>query len=148
MRHQKKIKKLGKPQDQRKALLRSLATSLFTYGEIKITITRAKALKSYAEKIISFAKKGDLHSRRMAARFIYDQDIQGYSCTENNKFIPSSEDEKKCECGGKAIQATVLRKLFSEIGPNYKEINGGYTRVLRTGHRRGDNAEMALIQLS
>ena len=61
---------------------------------------------------------------------------------------PSSEDEKKCECGGKAIQATVLRKLFSEIGPRYKEKNGGYTRVLRTGHRRGDNAEMALIQLS
>jgi len=134
MRHQKKVNKLGKPQDQRKALLRSLATSLFMHGEISTTMVRAKALKSYAEKIITFAKKGDVHARRQAVALIFEQKIEG--------TINVNGDEEK------AVQATVLRKLFSEIGPKYQERNGGYTRVLRTGHRRGDNAEMALIQLT
>ena len=127
MRHQKKINKLGKPQDQRKALLRSLATSLFIRGEIKTTLIRAKALKSYADKVITFAKRGDLHARRLAATLIYDQ-----AC--------DNEDNEK--------NGTVLRKLFSEIGPKYKETNGGYTKIFKTGFRRGDNTEMALIQLA
>jgi len=148
MRHQNKVKRLGKPQDQRKALLRSLATSLFMHGEINITMTRAKVLKSYAEKLITFAKKGDVHSRRQAAKFIFDQGIEGCVCANGEEFTASKDDESKCECGGKAVQATVLRKLFSEIGPKYKDRNGGYTRILRTGHRRGDNTEMALIQLT
>ena len=139
MRHQKKVKKLGKPQDQRKALLRSLATSLLMHGEIKTTLTRAKVLKAYADKIITFAKKGDLHSRRQALALIYDQAIVGA-----NEETASSEEETK----EKEPKATVLRKLFSEIGPKYKERNGGYTRVFKTGFRRGDNAEMALIQLT
>lgn len=121
MRHRNRIKKLGRPQDQRKAMLRSMVTSLFMHGEIKTTLTRAKVLKSYAEKLISFAKRGDLHARRQVAGQIYDQ---------------------------QAGETTVLQKLFSEIGPKYKEINGGYTRIYKIGNRRGDNAEMALIQLS
>lgn len=121
MRHGNKVKKLGRPQDQRKAMIRSMATSLFMHGEINTTMTRAKVLKAYAEKLISFAKKGDLHSRRQVAAHIYDQ---------------------------KAGESTVLQKLFSEIGPKYKDRNGGYTKVYRTGYRRGDNAEMALIQLT
>ncbi|HSA06061.1 MAG TPA: 50S ribosomal protein L17 [Candidatus Gastranaerophilales bacterium] len=134
MRHQKKVKKLGRPQDQRKALLRSLATSLFMHGEIQTTMTKAKALKSYAEKIISFAKKGDLHARRLASALIYDQEILNETETAEEK------DEK-------SLKVTVLRKLFSEIGPKNKERNGGYTQIFRTGFRRGDNAEMALIRL-
>ena len=66
MRHQTKKHTLGKAQDQRKALLRSLATELFVHGEITTTMARAKALKPYAEKIITLAKKGDLHSIRQA----------------------------------------------------------------------------------
>lgn len=120
MRHQNKVKKLGKPQDQRKAMLRALATSLFTHGQIRTTVTRAKVLKSYAEKLITFAKRGDLHARRQVVGFIYDQEIG---------------------------ETTVLKKLFSEIGPKYLETNGGYTRIYKLGNRRGDNAEMALIQL-
>ena len=75
MRHQTKKHTLGKAQDQRKALLRSLATELFTYGEIKTTMARAKALQPYAEHVITMAKKGDLNSRRLAGRYIFDKEI-------------------------------------------------------------------------
>ena len=78
MRHQCKLKKLSKPADQRKALLRSLATELFIHGEIKTTMTRAKALAPYAENVISLAKKGDLASRRQALRHIYDKEIEKF----------------------------------------------------------------------
>ena len=70
MRHQTKKHTLGKAQDQRKALLRSLATELFTHGEIKTTMARAKALQPYAENVITMAKKGDLNSRRLAGKYI------------------------------------------------------------------------------
>lgn len=120
MRHQNRIKKLGRPADQRKAMIRAMATALFTHGQIRTTLTRAKVLRSYAEKIITFAKRGDLHARRLVAAQIYDQ---------------------------QAGEQTVLQKLFAEIGPKYKETNGGYTRIYKIGCRRGDNAEMALIQL-
>lgn len=147
MRHQCKRHHLSKPQDQRKALLRTLATSLLSYGEIKTTMTRAKALKPYTEKIISLGKRGDLHARRQAAAFIYDQQLDGFVCTECKTFKPSANDEKKCECGGKATEMTVLRKLFSNVAPKYTERDGGCIRILRMPPRRGDNSEMALIQL-
>jgi len=135
MRHQNKVKTLGRAKDQRDAMIRSMATALFMHGEIKTTVTRAKVLKAYADKIISFAKQGDLHSRRQAARLIYDQ------------AIPGAEEMPAPEEGKKALEATVLRKLFSEIAPKYTDRNGGYTRIYKIGNRRGDNAEMALIQL-
>ncbi len=135
MRHQKKVAKLGKPQDQRKALLRSLVTSLFIHGEIKTTMPRAKALRAYADKLITFAKKGDVAARREAKALIYEQEIPGAEA------IAVEGQEKP-------VKATVLRKLFAEIGPRYKERNGGYTKVFRIENRRGDNAEMALIQLT
>jgi large subunit ribosomal protein L17 len=147
MRHQCKRHHLSKPADQRKALLRTLATSLLSYGEIKTTMTRAKALRPYAEKIISLGKRDDLHARRQAAAFIYDQNLDGFVCSECKTFKPSADDAKKCECGGKATEKTILRKLFSEVAPNYTERNGGYIRILRMPPRRGDNSEMALIQL-
>jgi large subunit ribosomal protein L17 len=121
MRHQTKKHTLGKAQDQRKALLRSLATELFTYGEIKTTMARAKALRPYAEEVITLAKRGDLHARRHAAKFVFDKEI------EQNQ--------------------TVLRKLFAEIGTKYSQRAGGYTRIYRLPPRRGDASEMALIQL-
>ena len=79
MRHQTKKHTLGKAQDQRKALLRSLATELFVNGEITTTLARAKALKPYAEKVISLAKKGDLNSIRQAAKYIYNNKLK---CTQ------------------------------------------------------------------
>lgn len=149
MRHQCKRHNLSRPSDQRKALMRTLATSLFTYGEIKTTMARAKALRPIAEKAITLGKKADLHSRRLASTLIYDQAIleDGILCSDCAEFSSVEGDEKKCKCGGKAVEKTVLRKIFSEVAPKYKERNGGCIRILRLPPRRGDNSEMALIQL-
>ncbi|MBR3889332.1 50S ribosomal protein L17 [bacterium] len=141
MRHQCKKHTLGKAQDQRKALLRSLATELFVHGEIKTTMSRAKALRPYAEGLITLAKKGDLNSRRQAVKFIFDK--------ETGKFmdIETAEVFEKQEEGKKLVSQTVLRKLFSTISKQYSDRNGGYTRIFRLPPRRGDATEMALIQL-
>ena len=141
MRHQCKKHTLSKAQDQRKALLRSLATELFVHGEIKTTMARAKSLRPYAEGIITLAKKGDLNSRRQAAKFIFDK--------ETGKFmdLETSEVFEKAEEGKKLISQTVLRKLFCVISKQYSERKGGYTRIFRLPPRRGDATEMALIQL-
>ncbi len=141
MRHQTKKHTLSKAQDQRKALLRSLATELFTYGEIKTTMARAKALKPYAEGIITLAKKGDLNSRRQAAKFIFDKETGKYMDSETAQVYEKAEEGKKL------VSQTVLRKLFSTISKEYSERNGGYTRIFRLPPRRGDATEMALIQL-
>ncbi len=142
MRHQTKKHQLSRAQDQRKALLRSLATQLFLHGEIKTTMAKAKALKSYADKVISLAKKGDLNSRRIALRYIYDIKTNRYMDVETKAVV-----KEKVE-GKKLMEETVLRKLFTEISSKYANRNGGYTRIYRMVNRRGDNSEMALIQLS
>lgn len=141
MRHQCNRHRLGRAKDQREALLRSLATELFLHGEIKTTISRAKALKPYAENIITLAKKGDLHSRRLASKFIFDK--------ETGKFVDAKTGEvfENVEEGKKLMPQTVLRKLFSQIGKKYENRNGGYTRIYNMPPRRGDATEMALIQL-
>ena len=140
MRHQCNRNRLGKAQDQRKALLRALATELFMHGEIKTTISRAKALKPYADSIITLAKKGDLNSRRTALRYIYDRETGRYMNVETKEIV-----EANAEC--KKMPETVLRKLFTEIGKNYQDRNGGYTRIYNLPPRRGDATKMALIQL-
>ena len=141
MRHQTKKHTLGKAQDQRKALLRSLATELLTYGEIKTTMARAKALQPYAENIISMAKKGDLNSRRLAGRYIFDKEIGQFIDTATGEIFETKQEGKKL------VPQTVLRRLFSVIGAKYSSRNGGYTRIFRLPPRRGDASEMALIQL-
>ena len=115
MRHQKGVKKLGRNGSHRGALLRNLATELFRHERIRTTEVKAKALRGYAEKLITLGKKGDLSARRLAARDVQDHEI--------------------------------LRKLFAEIAPRFKERAGGYTRVLKLEHRHGDAASMALIEL-
>lgn len=142
MRHQCKRHRLGRAADQRKALLRSLATELFVHGEIKTTMAKAKALKPYAESIITFAKKGDVASRRQAARFIFDKETEKYMNTETGEVFDTPQ------AGQKLAKQTALRQLFSVIGKKYTERNGGYTRIFRLTPRRGDAVEMALIQLT
>ena len=141
MRHMCKKHTLGKAQDQRKALLRSLATELFVHGEITTTMARAKALKPYAEKIITLAKKGDLHSIRQAARYIYNKETGKYMDLVTGEVFEAPQADKKL------VSQTVLRKLFVVIGKQYSEKNGGYTRIYHLPPRRGDASEMALIQL-
>jgi len=142
MRHQCKRNKLGKAQDQRKALLRALATELFMHGEIRTTKSRAKALRPYAENLITMAKKGDLNSRRLALKFIYDRETGRFMDSETKELVESAKVE-----GKKVMPETVLRKLFTEISKQYESRNGGYTRIYNLPPRRGDAVEMALIQL-
>ena len=123
MRHQTKKHTLGKAQDQRKALLRSLATELFVHGEITTTLARAKALKPYAEKVISLAKKGDLNSIRQAAKYIYNKETGKYMDLASGEVFEAPQADKKL------ASQTVLRKLFVIIGKKYSEKKGGYTRI-------------------
>ena len=141
MRHQTKKHTLGKAQDQRKALLRALATELFMHGEIKTTMARAKALKPNAEEIITLAKRGDLHARRQAAKYIYDRETGKYIDLATGELFEKVAEDKKL------ASETVLRKLFVIIGKQYSNRQGGYTRIFRLPPRRGDASEMALIQL-
>ena len=122
MRHQTKKHTLGKAQDQRKALLRSLATELFVH-------------------VITMAKKGDLNSRRLAGRYIFDKEIGQLIDTTTGEIFDAPQEGKKL------AKQTVLRKLFSVIGVKYSSRQGGYTRIFRLPPRRGDASEMALIQL-
>jgi large subunit ribosomal protein L17 len=115
MRHRKKGRSFSRTAEHRKAMLRNMATSLFLHGRVETTTAKAKELRQYAEPLITKAKRGDLHARRLVARKIQD--------------------------------AVALSKLFSEIGPRYAERPGGYTRVRLLGHRAGDAAEMAIIEL-
>ena len=120
-------KKLGRRSDQRKALLRDLVTDLIINERIETTESKAKELKKLADKMVTLGKKGDLNARRQAAQLI--------------RFEAAEVDEN-----GKATQ-NALQKLFDVIAPRFKERNGGYTRVLKLGGRRGDNAPMAIIEV-
>lgn len=110
-------RKLGRPTDQRKAMLRNLVTSFFKSedGKIITTETRAKEVKNLAEKMITFGKKGDLHARRQVLAFVTEEDV--------------------------------VNKLFNDIAPKYADRNGGYTRIVKMGPRRGDAAELVILEL-
>lgn len=103
------------PADQRKALMRSLATEIIRHGQIKTTLIRAKAVRSEVERMITLAKDGSLAARRQALGYIYDKDL--------------------------------VSELFKAVNERYGNRKGGYTRIVRTKRRRGDNAEMAIIEL-
>ena len=115
MRHNVSGRKLNRTPAHRKMLYRNLVTALFEHERIQTTVPKAKEARSVAEKLITFAKRGDLHARRMAARNVNEP--------------------------------AVLQKLFDEIGPRYADRPGGYTRILRLGFRKGDNAELAILEL-
>ena len=108
-------RKLGRTTDHRIAMLRGLVTYLLENGRIETTITRAKEVRSLAEKYITIAKEPTLHAKRKVLAFVTKEDVG--------------------------------TKLFNEIAPAYKDRNGGYTRIIRTGARRGDAAEMCIIEL-
>ena len=108
-------RKLGRSTDHRKAMLRAMVTFLMENGKIETTVTRAKEVRSMAEKMITIAKAGDLHSKRQVYSYI--------------------------------TKETVAKKVMDEIAPKYADRNGGYTRIVKVGPRRGDAAEMAIIEL-
>jgi len=109
------MRKLGKPTDQRRAMLRQQVTDFLDTGKMETTVTRCKEIAPIAEKMITLGKKNTLASRRSALAFITREDV--------------------------------VTKVFSETAPGYSDRNGGYTRITRTGPRRGDAAELAIIEL-
>lgn len=122
-------RKLGRNSTQRKALLRDLITDLIINGRIETTLFKAKELQRLADKMVTLGKKGDLAARRQAAKLI--------------RFELATEVN---EDGEVVKEQYAIQKLFSEIAPKFVDRNGGYTRVLKTGPRRGDSAPMALIE--
>ena len=108
-------RKLGRTSDHRTAMLRAMVTFLLENGKIETTVTRAKEVRSMAEKYITLAKTNTLHSKRQAMAFITKEDV--------------------------------VAKLYNEIAPKYADVNGGYCRITKTGPRRGDAAEMTIIEL-
>ena len=116
MRHKKGNRKLSKPTDQRIALLRSLSLSLITHSKIKTTDVRAKEAQKYVERLVTLAKKGDLHSRRLALKLLPNKDA--------------------------------IASLFNSIAKNYTDKNGGYTRIVKLGFRKGDSTPVSLLEFS
>lgn len=116
-------RKFGRNADHRKAMLRNLATSVILYGKVETTEAKAKDMRSVVDELITLGKRGDLHARRQAAAYIRNV----------------VADEAKSQ--------TVLQNLFDEVAPKYADRNGGYTRVVKTGTRKGDAAPMAYIEL-
>ena len=108
-------RKLGRTSDHRKAMLRAMVTYLLENGRIETTVTRAKEVRSMAEKYITIAKNNTIHTKRMAFSYI--------------------------------TKEAVVKKLYDEIAPKYADRNGGYCRIIKIGPRRGDAAEMAIIEL-
>jgi large subunit ribosomal protein L17 len=115
MPHQISGRHLGRNTGQRRALFKGLVTQVLEHERIETTEAKAKAVRPDVEKMITLAKRGDLHARRLALRTIADK--------------------------------KVVEKLFDTLGPRYKERNGGYTRIIRLGARKGDAAEMVLLEL-
>jgi len=115
MRHRKAGRKLGRATDQRLALLRGLVGSVLWHGAIETTEAKAKSARPVVERMITLAKRNDLHARRLARRVVDDE--------------------------------TVIKKLFDEIGPFYKERAGGYSRITKLGRRRGDGTGIAKLEL-
>ena len=110
-----KGKRLGGSSSHEDQIISNLIKSLIEHEKIETTITKAKIVKPYAEKVITKAKKGTLHDRRQVLKMIQDK--------------------------------AAVAKLFDEIGPKFKDRNGGYTRITRTSYRRGDKTELAVIEL-
>lgn len=107
--------KLGFRTEHRNALLRNMVTSLLREERVQTTAARAKSVSRLTEKMITLGKRGDLHARRQAAEFIYDEDV--------------------------------VKKLFDVLASKYADRQGGYTRTIKVGNRRGDAAEMVLLEL-
>lgn len=165
-------RKLGRPADQRKALLRNQVTNLIWHGRIETTLSRAKEVRSAAERLITLAirecehtveatktlnnEKGQevtitvkndspsrLHARRLIMAYLYEIKAE------------KKDDESKAEYRArtKDVKHPCVEKLFAEIGPKYKKRNaekgcaGGYTRIIKKGPRRGDAAEMVILEL-
>lgn len=115
MRHLKAGRKLNRTASHRKAMLNNMAISIIEHERIQTTLPKAKEVRAVVERLVTYAKKGDLHGIRLISRTVKNKDL--------------------------------VMKLVNDLAPAYAERSGGYTRVLKVGPRRGDNTEMAIIEL-
>lgn len=115
MRHAVKTRRFDRTTAHRQAMFRNMVTSLIKNERIETTHAKAKELRTWADKMITLGKRGDLHARRQAAAVIREKEV--------------------------------VKKLFDEIGPRYQQRQGGYTRIIKIGPRKGDSAPVALIEL-
>lgn len=130
MRHRVAGRKLNRDSEHRLAMRRNLVSSLFEHERISTTLEKAKEVQSFAEKLITLAKKGDLAARRRAISLL------------GNRSIIADEEN------GPVKKGSVVGRLFSEIGPRYLDRPGGYTRIIKLAmNRLGDNGQVVLLQL-
>ena len=115
MRHKKKVNHLGRTASHKKALMRNMAAQLIEHKEIKTTLAKAKELRGYVERLITYGKKGAVHHRRLAFKFLQNKEA--------------------------------VHELFESIASAYEDRNGGYTRIIKLGQRKGDGASVAVMQL-
>lgn len=114
MRHRVKGRKFGREKGHRDLMMKNLVKSLVEHGRINTTQAKAKELRGLAERIITYGKKGTVHHRNLAYKFLQNR--------------------------------TLVKKVFDEIAPKFKDVEGGYTRVIKNGYRKGDCAPMAIIE--
>jgi large subunit ribosomal protein L17 len=128
MRHLKKGKQIGSDAAHGKAILRSLALALLTHERIKTTEMRAKEVRGLVDRIITWGKRGDVHSRRLIIAALGGE----------KKLINPSTGKQDLE---------VSYRVMHDIAPRFAERDGGYTRILKLGPRKGDNASMVILEL-
>ena len=114
MRHRVEGRKFGRETDARRLMMRNLVKSMVEHGQINATLAKAKEMRRFVERVVTYGKNNTVHSRRLAYSVLGDRDL--------------------------------VKKLFDDIAPAFANRNGGYTRVIKAGFRRGDNAPMAIIQ--
>src|SRR2546421_419826 len=132
MRHRKRTAKLGRTGEHRNAMLANLVCSLIKHKRVTTTLAKAKAARPVAEKMVTLGKAGSIHARRLAAARLRHPARTLHRSKAEREAWRKSED--------------VVRILFDELAPAFKERNGGYTRVVKLGPRRGDAAPRAILE--
>ena len=167
MRHRKAGYKLGRTTAHRTAMLRNMAASLFEHGQITTTIPKAKALQPFVEKIVTKAKKGDLHNRRLVISMLggdrrsfawsyipKDADENERQAVETLREraevffdIPDADQVERNRYGELRKAPKLVKHIFENIAPRFEDRDGGYTRIIKLGrHRLGDAGEICVIQ--
>lgn len=167
MRHRKAGYKLNRTTAHRTAMLRNMAASLFEHGQITTTIPKAKAVQPFVEKIVTKAKKGDLHSRRQVIAML-GRDRRGFDwlylpkdASEQEREhvdqlrdragqffeVPESNQVERNRYGELRKAPRLVKHIFENVAPRYADRSGGYTRIVKLGYRRlGDAAELCVLQ--
>lgn len=147
MRHLVDKRKLGLPSDQRMALLTNLARQFIRHGYVRTTFGRAKEVQRIVEKLITAGKDDTIASRRKVRSILVGH---SHSTPMNPKVLAGKTDIEKLAIRQRNSMINgedLVKHLFDNVAPRYKERNGGYTRLVKTGTRRGDGAQTAVLEL-